>query len=237
MTASPGTRPVGLAALPRLVLFDLDGTLAHTLPDIAAAIDDTLTDLGFQPAGGDLVREWVGHGMARLVERALTHARHGSNPDPATLTAALELYHKNYAAREDRATRLFPGVLEVLRDLQNRSLPMGCVTNKPLAFTRPLLERLNLTPFFGLVLGGDSLPRKKPDPAPLLHAAQHFGIAARESLMVGDSQVDIKAARGADMPVVAVTFGYESCFVATPPDTTVDSFAELNDLLLHLAAR
>lgn len=195
---------------PELVLFDLDGTLIDSVPDLASAVDKMLAQLGREPAGIESVRHWVGNGAQMLVLRALTGEQQPqfSDVDETLFAQAFDLFMQAYGDDAAHSSTLYPGVVECLEGLQARGVKLGVVTNKPIQFTHPLLDEFGLSPFFSVVLGGDSLPQKKPAPEPLLHAMAEMGASASRTLMVGDSKNDIGAARAAGCPVVAVPYGY-----------------------------
>ncbi|WP_152205420.1 phosphoglycolate phosphatase [Marinobacter changyiensis] len=217
---------------PATVLFDLDGTLVDSAPDLSAAIDQMLRALGRPPVGEDRVREWVGNGAAVLVRRALAGAfdhEKDTTSDELTFRQALDLFFTAYADLNGQQAKVYDGVEIWLRALKSNGCRLGVVTNKPYAFTDPLLRRMGLDRWFEVSVSGDSLPQKKPDPAPLLHAMCKLGGTPETTLMVGDSINDIQAARNAGMPVVAVRYGYT---YGTPiddlgADIVVDSLAEL----------
>ena len=191
----------------RAVAFDLDGTLLHTLPDIAAASDRMLRELGRPAVGEACVRRYVGNGIPRLVKRLLTGEMQAEPPEE-TFGPALDAFLRHYRDTFLTAPTIFPGVLEGLEGMRSAGLRLACVTNKARAFTEPMLESTGLARYFELVLSGDSLPARKPDPGPLLHVAAHFVIAPAAVLMVGDSDNDTRAARAAGCPVVCVPYGY-----------------------------
>jgi len=217
---------------PKLVLIDLDGTLVDSVPDLAFAADAMMRDLGQPEHGEDVVRNWVGNGVERLVKRALTCELH-AEPDPELFEKAYPIYYEHYLASNGKYSRLYPGVEEGLAYLKKNNYFIGCVTNKAESFTLPLLEAKGILDNFGIVVSGDTLPQKKPDPAPLLHAAKHFNVSAEESLMLGDSQHDVKAARNAGFQVIAVSYGYNhgEDIRDANPDAVIDSFVELEKLL------
>jgi phosphoglycolate phosphatase len=191
----------------RAILFDLDGTLVDTAPDIAAAVDATLRELDRPPLDAALVRSYIGRGVDVLLHRALTRERDGrAAADEHALARAHFLEH--YAAHNGCTATLYPGVREGVAHAKRLGLVMCCVTNKPQRFSEALLALIGLDRDFAFVLGGDALPKSKPDPLPLLHAAARLQLAPRECLMVGDSSNDACAARGAGMPVVLVDYGY-----------------------------
>ena len=191
----------------KAVTIDLDGTLADTIPDLAAAANLMLRELGRPVLEVERIRDFVGKGIPKLVERALAGSVEGAAP--ADLMArALPVFERCYAEVNGRHSVLYPGVSEGLQALRLMQLPLACVTNKSGRFTGPLLEQLGLARCFEQVIAGDTLPQKKPDPAQLLHACRAFGIAPREMLMIGDSLNDAQAARAAGCPVFCVTYGY-----------------------------
>lgn len=189
------------------VAIDLDGTLLDTLPDIAEAADRMLRELGRPAAGRDRVRDYIGQGIARLVKRLLTGEMQGEPPAEA-FTHALEAFERHYRDTFLQSPVPFAGVEDGLRAMREHGLKLACVTNKSRAFTEPLLQAAGLAPFFQQVVSGDSLPARKPDPLPLLHIAQGFGIPAPRLLLIGDSDNDTAAARAAGCPVVCVPYGY-----------------------------
>lgn len=221
---------------PQMVLLDLDGTLVDSVPDLAASVDWMMGELGLPAHGESRVRDWVGNGVERLVMRALT-GELWSDPPAESFERALPLFRTAYTERNGRHSRLFPGVAGGLEYLRGAGYRLGCVTNKAEAFTLPLLRALGIDGYFGVVVSGDTLPQKKPDPAPLLHAAERLGVAPSQALMVGDSEHDVKAARAAGFQVVCVSYGYNhGRDIATAlPDAVVDSLEQLRTLLEEAA--
>jgi len=191
----------------RAVLIDLDGTLLDTIDDLAAAANAMLGEMGHPLRSIDELRSYVGKGADALVHRALTGSLSG-RADAAVFEPAVAAFRRHYAHENGTRSRFYPGVLEGLVALRAKGLKLACVTNKPIAFTEPLLDRTGLRAHFDLVLGGDSLPRKKPDPDQLLHACAHFCVPPQEALMIGDSVHDAHAARAAGMSVLTVPYGY-----------------------------
>jgi phosphoglycolate phosphatase len=189
------------------VALDLDGTLLDTLPDIAEAANRMLDDLGRPRADLATVRGYIGDGIPRLTKRLLTGQRN-AEPDPALVRRALPLFEQHYRNTFAQTTRPYPGVVEGLERMRAAGLRLACVTNKAIGFSDPLLEATGLRGYLELVIGGDSLPAKKPEPGPLLHVAAHFALAIDRLLMVGDSDNDSRAGRAAGCPVVLVSYGY-----------------------------
>lgn len=189
------------------MLIDLDGTLIDTVPDLATATNEMLAALGRPELPLDDVRRWVGNGAVRLVKRALTGSFDGE-PEDALFDRAYPLFLESYAANVCVESEPYPGVFKTLNDLVSRGLRLACVTNKPEAFTLPLLERLDLSRFFEVVVSGDTLPTKKPDPEPMWHACEALQSKPQHCLAVGDSANDVQAAEAAGIPVLCVTYGY-----------------------------
>lgn len=214
---------------PELVLFDLDGTLVDSVPDIAWCIDRMLAELHRPPAGETRVRRWIGSGAGRLVKRALTGEMDAEPGDMTLLRDAHARFLALYTDNTDERSRLYPGVREGLDYVKGLGCPIGCVTNKPERFTEPLLRSLGLYDDFGIIVSGDTLAKKKPDPLPLLHCAGQFGADPRQSVMVGDSVNDIQAARAAGFRVLCVSYGYNhgNDIGADGPDAVMASLAEL----------
>lgn len=217
--------------LPKLVLIDLDGTLIDSVPDLAYAVDTMMATLELPQRGEDAVRCWVGNGIERLVKRALLDDLHGE-PDEALFERALPIFKTAYAQCNGQHSKLYPGVREGLDWLKSQNFIVACITNKAEQFTVPLLKALSVYDDFELVLSGDTLPKKKPDPLPLFHAAEHFKVDPHDALMLGDSVNDVQAARAAGFQVVCVPYGYnhgEDIHTAEP-DAVIESFTELSTL-------
>ncbi|KAB7628152.1 phosphoglycolate phosphatase [Alkalilimnicola sp. S0819] len=216
----------------RAVLFDLDGTLVDSAPDLAHALDLTLVEQGLPPAGPERASHWVGNGSRRLVARALTGEMWADPADTAHWDHVLERFFHHYGEHMLERTRPYPGVPETLAALREAGLRLAVVTNKPSRFVAPLLEGLELGPF-ELLLGGDSLPEKKPHPLPLLHAARQLGVEPAQTLMVGDSLNDVEAAQAAGMGIICVPYGYNhgQDIRAAGADAVLEHFAQLNNYL------
>ena len=191
----------------KAVMIDLDGTLLDTIPDLAVAANLMLTELKMPALPEALIRNFVGKGINNLIERTLTGSMDGK-PDADLFQLALPIYERSYKAVNGKHTTIYPGVNEGLDLLRAQGFPLVCVTNKSERFTLPLLDVVSLSSYFVSVVAGDTLPQKKPDPAPLLHACRQLKIAPAEMLMIGDSLNDAQAARAAGCPIFCVTYGY-----------------------------
>ena len=191
----------------KAVMIDLDGTLLDTVKDLAVAVNLMLDQLGRTPLDEALVRTFVGKGIPNLVKRSLSGALSGE-PDATLFERALPLYLDCYASVNGKYTTLYPGVLDGLDAMRGAGFPLACVTNKSERFTLPLLGQMRIDNYFSIVIAGDTLPQKKPDPLPLTHTCRHFGIAPSQMLMIGDSLNDAQAARAAGCPVFCVSYGY-----------------------------
>jgi phosphoglycolate phosphatase len=217
---------------PRMILIDVDGTLVDSVPDLAWCVDELMRRLGRRPHGEARVRDWVGNGVERLCRRALVGGLDGEPPQE-DFDRAYPIFLDLYAQNTSNRSYLYPGVREGLDYFKSQGYLLGCVTNKAAQFTVPLLKELGLYDDFGIVVSGDSLPVKKPDPQPLLHAAAHFDVTPEQSLMIGDSQSDVKAARAAGFQIVCMSYGYNhgEDIRNYNPDLVVDSMVELKEVL------
>ncbi len=217
---------------PRMILIDVDGTLVDSVPDLAWCVDEMMRRLGRAPHGEAKVRNWVGNGVERLCRRALVGQLDGEPPNE-DFERAYPVFLELYAENTSKRSRLYPGVREGIDYFKSQGYLLGCVTNKAAQFTLPLLKDLCLYPDFGIVVSGDTLAVKKPDPQPLLHAAAHFGVSPQESLMIGDSRSDVTAARAAGFQIVCMSYGYNhgEDIRNYDPDLVVDSMSELVGIL------
>lgn len=191
----------------KAVMIDLDGTLLDTAGDLAAAANMMLRELGRAELPLETIQSYIGKGIQKLVKRSLTGSL-DDEPDAELFDKAMPIYERDYAKTLCVNTRPYPGVIEGLNGLREADFRLACVTNKAEAFTLPLLRATGLFDYFDIVLSGDSLPKKKPDPMPLLHACKHFGILPHEMLLIGDSLNDAEAARAAGCHVFCVPYGY-----------------------------
>ena len=218
---------------PKMVLIDVDGTLVDSVPDLAFCVDEMMKQLDMPVRGEAAVRQWVGNGVQRLTERALTNDLDGY-PDAELFARAMPIFMDLYAENTSKRSRLYDGVVEGLDFLQScEGLKIGCVTNKAAQFTLPLLTDLGIVDRFEIIISGDTLAEKKPHPLPLLHAAEKLGVKPEESVMIGDSKSDVKAARAAGFKIICMTYGYNhgEDIRNYEPDAVIDSMVELRNLI------
>ena len=218
---------------PTTVVFDLDGTLIDSAPDLAGALNAVLGEQGLPPLSLDSVRAMVGEGVVKMLERGLAAA--GMTMDDGLSNNLRDRFLDHYRDRMTQRTRPFPGVVEALESLRDAGTALAVCTNKRMDFTVPILETLDLARFFGAVIGGDSLAVAKPDPAPLRAAIERAGGSPGGAVMVGDSDIDVATARAVGVPVIAVSFGYTH----VPPrelgaDAVIDHFDQLADALARI---
>ncbi len=218
----------------RAILFDLDGTLLETRSDIAAAANLALADHGLGPLPLDEVTRHVGRGSRVLVARCL-EACGVADPESAEIEVTLTDFIRHYKDHILDTTEPYEGVGDMLDRLRQAGLAMGIVTNKPHVLALGAIDGLGLTRYFGVVLGGESLPVRKPHPAPLLHALRALDAGADESAMVGDMEIDVESGRAASMRTVGVTWGFSTreTLEASRPDFLADTPAQLADWILR----
>ena len=193
----------------RAVAYDLDGTLVDSVGDLAYAANLMREELDLPAIPESEIKTYIGKGITNLVRRAVMRGRApGDVVSDAYVEQALAICERHYAQHMCRTTRLYPGVVPGLEAARDKGLRLACITNKAARFTEPMLRELGLAAYFELTLSGDSLPEKKPHPAPLLHAAKFFNITPQQLLMVGDSDNDVEAAKAARSPIFFVPYGY-----------------------------
>lgn len=205
-------------------MIDLDGTMVNTLGDFAEALNRMLADLQLPAVATQAIENMVGKGSEHLIRSVLAHV--GARNIDEMYPQAWQRYEHHYLAINGQFADVYPGVLEGLEQLKAMGLRMACLTNKPLSFAQPLLAAKGLDGFFDFVFGGDSFPRKKPDPMPLVETCKALGSMPARTLMVGDSSNDAQAAHAAGCPVVLVSYGYNH----GQPISTVDAAAYLDSL-------
>ncbi|MFS8977188.1 phosphoglycolate phosphatase [Cupriavidus necator] len=214
----------------RAVLIDLDGTLVDSAPDIVEAANRMLDELGSPPLPFDTVAGFIGRGVPNLVRRVLETAQLVPRADAASAEA---LFHRHYADTNGRLGSVFPGVEAGLDALRRHGYRLACVTNKPRALAAPLLALTGLAAYLEVLVAGDSIAQMKPDPEPLRHACRLLDVDPAHGVLVGDSPVDVAAARAAGMAVFLVRYGYAGPGgpAALGADALVDSMEALPALL------
>lgn len=190
----------------KAVMIDLDGTLIHTAPEIARAANAMLAGLSMPTLNTKLIENYIGEGAMVLIKRCLTGNLDGE-PEADLLANAQRLFF-NYYAQIVAESKPYPHVKEALQAIKQTGVQMACITNKPDAFTMPLLEKSGLLPYFDLVVAGDKLQNKKPEPDQIFYACEKFNVLVNESLLIGDSKTDVTAARNAGCLIFAVPYGY-----------------------------
>ncbi|WP_040726492.1 phosphoglycolate phosphatase [Thiomicrorhabdus sp. Kp2] len=218
---------------PGFVLFDLDGTLIDSVPDLAYCVDEMMKQLGMPVRGEDAVRNWVGNGVQRLTERALINSVDGM-PDQELMDKAYPIFLELYKDNTSQRSVVYDGVIEGIEWIMEQGYRVACVTNKAEAFTVPLLKDKGLYDYFEVIVSGDTCAEKKPHPMPLLYAAEKLGVAPENALMIGDSRSDVKAARAAGFHIFCMTYGYNhgEDIRDYEPDVVADSFLEFKDYLV-----
>jgi len=216
----------------KAVMIDLDGTLLHTAPEIAKAANAMLNSVNFPNLHLELVESFIGEGAPLLVKRCLTTTL-GTAPDPDLLGRAERLFFEHYA-NNSTESRPYSGVEDGLKALSDAGYRLACVTNKPEKFTLPLLKKSGLHDFFEIVVSGDTLAKKKPDPIQLQHICAKFDVLPAEAMLVGDSATDIAAAHAAGCFIVTVPYGYNQGkpLDTSKVDATINDLTELVELLV-----
>ena len=216
------------------VMFDLDGTLIETAPEIADAVNHTLREVGLRTVTQQQVNDWIGHGTLELLIQALAHTQRLSDQqvrNSPELPGMAAKFNKHYQQCCGTRSHLYPQVRETLTALHELDVRLAVVTNKESRFTQTVLEAHSLTAMFDMVVSGDTLPVKKPNPAGVAHCLSLFKATPERSLFVGDSSIDIATARNAGVAVWALPYGYnmgEPIASARPDRVIVDISALLN---------
>jgi phosphoglycolate phosphatase len=215
-----------------LILFDLDGTLIETAPEIADAVNDTLLQFGFPVVEQARVDRWIGHGTRELLIQALAHVGN-STADEVRHSECFKIteaeFGKHYQRRCGTRSHLYPHVRETLQALREQGVKLVVVTNKEGRYTQVVLDAHGMTPLFDRVVSGDTLPVKKPDPAGVVDCLQRFGVTRERALFVGDSSIDVATARNAGIAVWALPYGYNmgEPIEACGPDRVIADFSAL----------
>ena len=209
----------------RLLIFDLDGTLADTKLDLALSVNAMLERLGVAALPHELITTYIGHGVTNLVRRAL-----GERATDESVQKGLEIFLEHYRHHLLDHTVVYPGVVEALAKLRDRKLAV--LTNKPDDFSREILGELGIAPYFAFIYGGNSFPQKKPDPVGVRKLMSETQASARQTLIVGDSDTDVLTGRNAGVWTCGVTYGFAAPTLASaPPDLLIDDLRELAKLV------
>jgi len=203
---------------PEAVIFDLDGTLIDTAPAIACALNHVIATRGGLEVTSDLVRKLVSRGVAELVATTLGHCAVGPERDILDFRSA-------YGALDPNPQDLYPAAMETLQFLHEKGIRLGLCTNKPQRLTESLLDKLNLSPLFAAVIGGDVVPHAKPHPGHLLAVLAALELTPNDVFFVGDSEVDAQTAKGAEVPFVLAGYGY-----ASGPPEMIPSWRQISGL-------
>ena len=213
------------------LIFDLDGTLVDTAPDLIQATNHVLQSIGRRPVSYDEFRGFVGHGAMNLIERGTLAT--GDAVDFETLRRLHRDFLDYYGENISVHSKVFDGIPALLDQAKQHGLKIGVCTNKVESLSYKLLNELGLAKWFGGVVGGDTLPIMKPDPAPYREVAKRLGVDAARTIMFGDSETDIRTAQNTGVPVIAVTFGYTAMPVETfNPTHVINHFAEAWPIVL-----
>ena len=215
-----------------LILFDLDGTLVETAPEICDAVNDTLQHFKFASVSQGQVNDWIGHGTLELLIQALAFVQGISDATVRSserLADIAAVFKTHYRARCGTRSHCYPHVVETLHRLKSQGVLLGVVTNKEGAYTQTVLDAHALTPLFDCVISGDTLPTKKPRPDGVLSCLERFQVTADRTLFVGDSSIDVATARNAGVAVWVVPYGYNmgAAIADSHPDRLIANFAEL----------
>jgi phosphoglycolate phosphatase len=217
----------------KAIIFDLDGTLVDSARDLQDAMNALLAQEGLRSVDLDEVKSMIGDGVAKLVERAMVATGGDLSRLPILVRRFLELY----GANASHHTEAYPGVRDTLEGLKGMGLSLAVVTNKPYSATIDILESLELKSFFATIVGGDTLPERKPDPAPILLAMDRLGVGPEDVLMVGDNYHDVQAARAAGIGAFAVTYGYShKPHAELGADKLIAEMSELLAIIKHAIA-
>ncbi len=219
----------------KLLIFDLDGTLIDSVPDIAVATNKMLADLGKQTFSEDNIRHWVGNGSRKLIERALDHAiQDKESVTTSLIDKAEKLFFQHYQQDCANKTVAYNGVDKGLRALKNHGFTLALVTNKPMQFVPIILDYFNWQDLFSVVLGGDSVAEKKPSPMPLNYVCEKLNISPQNAIMIGDSKNDIFAGQNAGMQSIGLSYGYNygQAIADFQPSYCFADFSEMVEFLI-----
>ena len=218
--------------LPELIMYDLDGTLVDSVPDLAIAVQKMQQDLSLPVADTQTITLWVGNGIPTLIKRSLANDMSGDEPniiEPSLFAKAQTCFNHHYSQELGLHSRLYDGVLPFLQAMADQQVKQAIITNKTAVFTEKLLKIMAIDSFFELCIGGDTLAEKKPHPLPLQHTIKQLNSRRSNSLMIGDSSNDVNAAKAAGVKVAGLTYGYNhgEPISASDPDIILSSLTEL----------
>ncbi|EIM28790.1 phosphoglycolate phosphatase [Microvirga lotononidis] len=217
----------------KAIIFDLDGTLVDSASDLRDAVNTLLSQEGLRQLDLGEVKSMIGDGVAKLVERAVS----ATGGDMSRVSELVARFLQAYEANASRQTEAYPGVADTLASLRALGLPLAVVTNKPYGPTIDILEALGLRIYFDAIIGGDTLPDRKPHPAPILAALSQLGVPPEAALMIGDNYHDVQAARAAGVRAVAVTYGYShKPHAELGADRLIDTMPDLLPIVVNIAA-
>lgn len=227
-----------LTVLPKALLFDLDGTLANTIPQLAIAASKSAVAIGLNPPSVETTKGFVGNGVNMLLARVIAGRFDVElkDVDPSLLKRARDVFNVEYTKGLDKDYNLYEGVKEGLEYFKSCGIKLAVVTNKPQMFALPLLSYMGIKDYFDFILGGEVIPERKPDPTPLYYVLDKLQVSKDDAVMVGDSNNDIEAGNNANMTTVFFSYGYNR---KDPKelkfDYVFDSFNELTALIKSLS--
>ncbi len=227
-----------LTVLPKALLFDLDGTLANTIPQLAIAASKSAVAIGLNPPSVETTKGFVGNGVNMLLARVIAGRFDVElkDVDPSLLKRARDVFNVEYTKGLDKDYNLYEGVKEGLEYFKSRGIKLAVVTNKPQMFALPLLSYMGIKDYFDFILGGEVIPERKPDPTPLYYVLDKLQVSKDDAVMVGDSNNDIEAGNNANMTTVFFSYGYNR---KDPKELKFDygfaSFNELTSLIKSLS--
>ncbi len=217
-----------------VIIFDLDGTLIDSVPDLATSLNNTLKHFNKPTYHRNIIRNWVGNGAKVLVKRGLYGIKDTDDlPQPDNFDEIMEYFLNSYQSNLCKETILYPNVITTLQKLHKRGYILALATNKPARFLPKIIDYFGLNELFSVIVGGDDLPHKKPHPMPLLHICNSLGVDTANAIMVGDSKNDILSAKSANITSIAVTYGYNYDIPISQfdPDSIVDDFKEIDGII------
>ena len=214
----------------KAILFDLDGTLFETAPELSKAVNLMLKDLEMAQLKTNEIKRFIGRGAENLIKQSL---KASSQKDPTLFFAKAEKFFAHHYSLISANSRMFEGVEKSIIDLKAKDFLLGCVTNKPAIYTEALMNHSRLADFMDIIVSGDTTEKKKPDPLPILHALNQLNIEPKDAIMVGDSVVDIEAGFEAGTYIFTVPYGYQfgESIISDKVDYAMSNFSELTQII------